>query len=348
MARRPWTEEERKQISERMKRAHAEGRAKSPFRDPNVRKQITEKLRGRPGRKWTPEQKERASQRRKAKIAAGELDISGFQRAGWESCRGKPLSKEHKNKTSAGLKHAYAEGRKKPIMKGSSIAQKISQTMKEQYATGARTPPTTLPGVGSKIAKTKRENPHLHGPETRKKISKACRKAIKEGRKRKVILPPEHYQKLAEMKRGKPVPQHRRDKIAASVKKRWEEGAFAVRHYTTTVRFPGHPTPTEELIAPSPRELGFEQQLVLTTGKRKPSGHLQCYYYDFAHQDHKLIIEIDGSTHLTPKGKARDLFKEYTARNKGFAVLRFTNEEVITDPEAIIECVRKHLTSVPQ
>lgn len=50
---------------------------------------------------------------------------------------------------------------------------------------------------------------------------------------------------------------------------------------------------------------------------------------------HKLIVELDGSQHYTPDGLARDAEHTAVLESLGLRVVRFTNQEVLTNFNAV-------------
>lgn len=56
-----------------------------------------------------------------------------------------------------------------------------------------------------------------------------------------------------------------------------------------------------------------------------------------------MVIEVDGSIHLTEKQKRHDKVRDDFLRSNGFTVLRFTNEEVLSN---VSECIER-IKSVP-
>lgn len=59
---------------------------------------------------------------------------------------------------------------------------------------------------------------------------------------------------------------------------------------------------------------------------------------DFVCFDQKLIVEIDGSQHLdNVQDKARDL----ELGRRGFTILRFWNNDVLADTDAVLERILK-------
>lgn len=70
--------------------------------------------------------------------------------------------------------------------------------------------------------------------------------------------------------------------------------------------------------------------------RQKPIGH---YIVDFICMEHHLIIELDGGQHAdqTDYDQQRDAW----LRTKGYTVLRFWNNEVLQQTEAVLERVRE-------
>jgi very-short-patch-repair endonuclease len=59
------------------------------------------------------------------------------------------------------------------------------------------------------------------------------------------------------------------------------------------------------------------------------------FIVDFACRAAKLVIEVDGSAHDSRDAQERDAQRDQWLRDNGFRVLRFTNAEVLADPERV-------------
>ena len=59
------------------------------------------------------------------------------------------------------------------------------------------------------------------------------------------------------------------------------------------------------------------------------------YYVDFACLHAGLAIEIDGTTHDADITRANDRARDEYLRSRGFRVLRFTNDDVLFNPEGV-------------
>lgn len=66
---------------------------------------------------------------------------------------------------------------------------------------------------------------------------------------------------------------------------------------------------------------------------------------DFCCRERRLIVEVDGEGHATGQGAARDRERDDYLRGQSYVVLRFTNEEVLGDLEAVL---RKIATAIYQ
>ncbi|MGC9456671.1 MAG: N-6 DNA methylase [Halothiobacillaceae bacterium] len=68
------------------------------------------------------------------------------------------------------------------------------------------------------------------------------------------------------------------------------------------------------------------------------------YIADFYCHEHQLIIELDGSQHLTVEGEQRDAERTRHLQEKGIRVLRFDNRQVLTETEAVLDVIYNALT----
>jgi very-short-patch-repair endonuclease len=64
---------------------------------------------------------------------------------------------------------------------------------------------------------------------------------------------------------------------------------------------------------------------------------------DFACFDARLVVEVDGATHSTDEEMAYDGARSRTLAARGFAVLRFTNEDVYRNLDGVLETIRMRL-----
>ena len=64
---------------------------------------------------------------------------------------------------------------------------------------------------------------------------------------------------------------------------------------------------------------------------------------DFYCHEKKLVVEVDGGYHNEPTQAEHDQQRTYELEKIGIRVLRFSNEEIKDDMEAVIEKIRKYL-----
>jgi len=83
------------------------------------------------------------------------------------------------------------------------------------------------------------------------------------------------------------------------------------------------------------RSLRAKQMEGLKFRRQQPIGQ---YIVDFVCFEKKIIIEVDGGQHAAEKKK--DVKRDEWLRNQGFTVLRFWNNEVVTNTQGVLEVVR--------
>jgi very-short-patch-repair endonuclease len=67
------------------------------------------------------------------------------------------------------------------------------------------------------------------------------------------------------------------------------------------------------------------------------------FFADFCCRDAKLVIEIDGVTHETPEELARDVRRTAWLEAQGYRVIRFRNEELMGDLDAVLQRIQLSL-----
>lgn len=67
------------------------------------------------------------------------------------------------------------------------------------------------------------------------------------------------------------------------------------------------------------------------------------YILDFVSIDKRLVIEIDGGQHNGDKDKLYDQKRTEFLEKQGFSVVRFWNNEVITNIEGVMEIIKQNL-----
>ena len=78
--------------------------------------------------------------------------------------------------------------------------------------------------------------------------------------------------------------------------------------------------------------------------RQKPIGD---YIVDFFCPGAKLVIEIDGSHHLVGETIEYDRIRDDYLSSLGLRVLRFTNTDVLTDIETVVDSIRGEIPLSP-
>jgi very-short-patch-repair endonuclease len=96
-----------------------------------------------------------------------------------------------------------------------------------------------------------------------------------------------------------------------------------------------NPTPTERII--------WEQVKTMKLGVKFRRQHIiDKYIVDFACVEKKLILEIDGKIHLHQK--EADQERQKFLESQGFKFLRFTNKQVTTDLQKVLQTIKTNLS----
>ena len=70
------------------------------------------------------------------------------------------------------------------------------------------------------------------------------------------------------------------------------------------------------------------------------------YIADFLCLKAKLVIEVDGGYHDKPQQQLEDQWRTEFLQQKGYRVIRFTNEEVNTDVKGVISRIKEELINI--
>ncbi|CCD93325.1 conserved hypothetical protein [Bradyrhizobium sp. ORS 375] len=65
------------------------------------------------------------------------------------------------------------------------------------------------------------------------------------------------------------------------------------------------------------------------------------YIADFVCFSAKLVIELDGESHDFPERQMKDAARDAFLAAEGFQILRFTNEQVTSNLEGVVEAIRQ-------
>lgn len=81
-----------------------------------------------------------------------------------------------------------------------------------------------------------------------------------------------------------------------------------------------------------------------TLGQRCIRQHIiGDYIVDFLFRRSRLIVEIDGGYHFTDEQQLYDTIRQEWLENQGFKVIRFTNQEVLFNPDYVITKIKQTL-----
>ena len=69
---------------------------------------------------------------------------------------------------------------------------------------------------------------------------------------------------------------------------------------------------------------------------------------DFYCHEVKLIIEIDGGIHLRSEHKEYDISRDTIIKEFKIDILRFNNDEVINEPDLVIEKIKRTIETLKQ
>ena len=67
------------------------------------------------------------------------------------------------------------------------------------------------------------------------------------------------------------------------------------------------------------------------------------YIVDFLAKEQGLVIEVDGAYHSEPRQMLNDECRTADLENMGFRVIRFTNDDVYFNTEAVVSQIKEYL-----
>ena len=103
----------------------------------------------------------------------------------------------------------------------------------------------------------------------------------------------------------------------------------------------GHLTEPQVLLSVA---LGWPTEIAIPTGcYRGKGGYPPNYKVDIGNVALKLAIEVDGKGHNSKEGRLKDKKKEDKLKQLGWQVLRFTNEEVMTNLSEVLLTIKKKI-----
>ena len=66
------------------------------------------------------------------------------------------------------------------------------------------------------------------------------------------------------------------------------------------------------------------------------------FYADFACDRLRLVIELDGGVHQRDDVMLNDFHRQQAIEALGWTVVRFTNDQALTEPELLVDWIRRH------
>ena len=98
------------------------------------------------------------------------------------------------------------------------------------------------------------------------------------------------------------------------------------------------------VMTPAERKLWWhlrEAQFVGTHFRRQAT--IGRYFVDFCCHTTRLIVEVDGGDHAEPRRKKADLRRSAFLKARGYRVLRFWNNDVLTNIEGVMTIISNAL-----
>jgi very-short-patch-repair endonuclease len=89
----------------------------------------------------------------------------------------------------------------------------------------------------------------------------------------------------------------------------------------------------------------FLQKFPLRVLRQRP---IDNFIVDFYCAKLKLVIEVDGDSHFTDEGMKRDSQRTEILEGYGLKVIRFTNDQVLQNFEAVCEAIEKEIPPSPR
>ena len=105
----------------------------------------------------------------------------------------------------------------------------------------------------------------------------------------------------------------------------------------------GSTTKPQQMLADA-LDLPMEFAIVTAPVKGMFESLPHCYKVDLASPEHMLAIEVDGNSHKLKRWRFLDARKTAVLNALGWKVLRFWNEEVLTDLNQVVTTIRRSMT----
>jgi very-short-patch-repair endonuclease len=78
--------------------------------------------------------------------------------------------------------------------------------------------------------------------------------------------------------------------------------------------------------------------------RQQPIG---TYIVDFVCFEKKIIVELDGGQHTQPEEMRNDRIRDQWFETQGYKILRFWDNEVLTNTQGVLEVISKHCLNHP-
>jgi very-short-patch-repair endonuclease len=110
----------------------------------------------------------------------------------------------------------------------------------------------------------------------------------------------------------------------------------------------GQPLPVPQLLLAC--ALGWETEYPVALGitKINPQRLPACYKVDIANPTLKVAVEVDGMSHQALERRKQDRKKEKALSERGWTVLRFSNEEVMENLSTCVQTVLSTISKLSQ
>ncbi|HMN71905.1 MAG TPA: endonuclease domain-containing protein [Rhodoblastus sp.] len=69
------------------------------------------------------------------------------------------------------------------------------------------------------------------------------------------------------------------------------------------------------------------------------------YVVDFLCVEHRLIVELDGAPHESIEQKLHDAARDGELRRRGYRILRFANDAVLTGGNLVLDQIRRAISA---
>ena len=123
---------------------------------------------------------------------------------------------------------------------------------------------------------------------------------------------------------------------AKILKRRYKNEERVMQPYNKNLKLPSRDlrsnmTDAEQMLW---QRLRRKQILGLQFYRQKP---ILNFIVDFYCSAVKLVIECDGAQHYTEDGRLADQFRDQALSDLGLVVLRFSNRQILTETDAVVE-----------